>query len=76
MLMFLTIFVFRLNEHFKIAQPQTQIPNYPFGVSIIILKIPTTLYSTSTPVKHFRRKKFIAEPPLKILTPNFQGKVF
>ena len=35
-------------------------------------------YSTSNtpPVKHFRRKKFIAEPPLKISTPNFQGKVF
>ena len=60
----------------QIAQPQTQIPNYPFGVSIIIVKIPTTLPYSLLPVKHFPRKNFIAEPPLKISTPNFQGMVF
>ena len=37
---------------------------------------PTTTLLLLDPVCTFGRKKFIAEPPLKILTPNFQGKVF
>ena len=65
----------------QIALPQTRPHlNYPFGMSIIIVKISTlslslsTLCSNTPPVKNFRRKKFIAEPPLKISTPNSQDK--
>ena len=32
----------------KVVQPQTKIPNYPFEVSIIVVKIPTLSSTLST----------------------------